>query len=73
MRYYDNCFTSSDAADWLHDYLCNNENFGPWVTRTQVILLLDKFVQSKIIEEVKASKGVGTEKASFEDNGHLYK
>ncbi|XP_041475302.1 DEP domain-containing protein 1B-like [Lytechinus variegatus] len=73
MRYYDNCFTSTEAADWLHDYLCNSENFGPWVMRTQVILLLDKFVQSKIIEEVKASKGDGTEKASFEDNGHLYK
>ncbi|XP_071510090.1 DEP domain-containing protein 1A-like [Diadema antillarum] len=73
MRHYDNCFTSAEAVDWLHNYLCNSENFGPWVTRQQVVLLLDKFVQSKIIEEIQTSKVAAAEKASFEDNGHLYK
>lgn len=73
MRYFDNCFTSTEAVDWLHDYLCHSENFGPWVTRSQVVLLLQKFVQSKIIEEVRGPKGATTVQAVFEDNGHLYK
>lgn len=33
MKTYDNCFSSSEAIDWLHDYLKSNRNFGADVTR----------------------------------------
>ncbi|XP_071837194.1 DEP domain-containing protein 1A-like isoform X1 [Apostichopus japonicus] len=71
MRFYDDCFMSNEAVDWLHNYLQTNENYGPWVTREQAIQLLEKFAQSKIIESVKPFKGGSKE--PFEDNGSLYK
>jgi hypothetical protein len=33
MKTYDNCFSSSEGIDWLHDYLKSNRNFGADVTR----------------------------------------
>ncbi|XP_071799875.1 DEP domain-containing protein 1A-like [Asterias amurensis] len=71
-RPYDNCFTSSEAVEWLHEYLQNCDRFGPWVTKSQTISLLEKFLQSKVIQVVKGStKGSSTPK--FEDNGDLYR
>ncbi|XP_022089261.1 DEP domain-containing protein 1A-like [Acanthaster planci] len=70
-RYHDNCFTSTEAIDWLHEYLQNCDRFGPWVSRAQTISLLEKFLHSKVIQGVKGSaKG---SPGKFEDNGDLYK
>ncbi|XP_006816189.1 DEP domain-containing protein 1B-like isoform X2 [Saccoglossus kowalevskii] len=70
VRLYDNCFTASDAVDWLHDHLRANINFGPEVTRQQTIQLLRKFVKSNIIHEVRRKEYKET---VFEDDGHLFR
>lgn len=36
MRFYDNCFTGSEAVHWLHDYLHTTKLFGAAVTAQQV-------------------------------------
>ena len=77
MRQYDNCFTTTEAVDWLHEYLQNSSDFGPWVTRNQAVSLLEKFVQSKVIQQVKVGKMSKTKLSAvdqnFEDNGQLYR
>ncbi|EEC04709.1 cell cycle control protein, putative [Ixodes scapularis] len=56
MRTYDDCFGASEAASWLHRYLAGNQNFGPGVTRQQTLQLLQKFLESHIIEPVRSAK-----------------
>ncbi|CAN8004121.1 unnamed protein product [Ixodes hexagonus] len=56
MRTYDDCFGASEAASWLHEYLSANQNFGPGVTRHQTLQLLQKFLESHIIEPVRSTK-----------------
>ena len=75
MKQYDHCFTTTEAVDWLNQYLQSSEDFGPWVTRNQAVSLLDKFVQSKVIQGVKVHKVSKTKLSAegFEDNGHLYR
>ncbi|MBN3316569.1 DEP1B protein, partial [Atractosteus spatula] len=69
FRSYDSCFTASEAADWLHELLRSNNNFGPEVTRTQTIQLLKKFLKNHVIQDIKGRWGT----EHFEDNGHLYR
>ncbi|XP_064477464.1 DEP domain-containing protein 1A-like [Ornithodoros turicata] len=68
MRTYDNCFIACDAVSWLHDYLRNDKNFGPSVTREQTVQLLQKFAESYIIKAVKGSK-----RKPFQDDKQLYR
>ena len=68
MRSYDNCFSGSDAADWLFQYLKDNPGFGDTVTRTKATQLLQKFLENGVFEDVR-----GKDSKIFEDNGHLYK
>ncbi|KAM9329060.1 DEP domain-containing protein 1B [Gastrophryne carolinensis] len=69
FKIYEKCFTASEAADWLHELLQCNQNFGPEVTRAQTIQLLKKFQKNHVIEDVKGRWG----KEDFEDNGSLYR
>nr|XP_005990775.2 PREDICTED: DEP domain-containing protein 1B [Latimeria chalumnae] len=69
FRSHENCFTGSEAVDWLHELLQGNHNFGPDVTRTQTLQLLKKFLKNHVIEDIKGRWG----KEDFEDNGHLYR
>ncbi|XP_071953814.1 DEP domain-containing protein 1B-like isoform X2 [Antedon mediterranea] len=69
MRYYDNCFTSSEAIEFLLIHLHNDPSFGPWVTRDQALRLLTKFIENHVIIEVKSSSSKGP----FEDDGRLYR
>ncbi|XP_022243502.1 DEP domain-containing protein 1A-like isoform X2 [Limulus polyphemus] len=70
MRIYENCFTASEAVDWLLVYLRHSPNFGPGVTRQQTIQLLQKFLKTCVIEDVRGSKV--SQKDDFQDNGKLY-
>ena len=69
MKYYDDCFSGSDALAWIHDFLKLNPNFGQNVSRTQAKLLCQKLLQRNVFEDVvgqfKSTKSV------FEEN-HLY-
>lgn len=56
MRTHDDCFGASEAASWLHQYLAGNQNFGPGVTRQQTLQLLQKFLESRVIEPVRSAK-----------------
>ncbi|KAJ8305959.1 hypothetical protein KUTeg_016504 [Tegillarca granosa] len=58
MKTYIDCFSTSEATDWLHEYLKNNANFGPDVTR------------ARVIEDVRGSKH---NRADIQDNGRLFR
>ncbi|XP_042675559.1 DEP domain-containing protein 1A isoform X1 [Centrocercus urophasianus] len=69
FRKHGSCFTASEAADWLHEALRNNSNFGPEVSRQQTVQLLRKFLKNHVIEDIKGRWG----SESLEDNGALYR
>ncbi|NXX89615.1 DEP1A protein, partial [Centropus bengalensis] len=69
FKKHGSCFTASEAADWLHEVLRNNSNFGPEVTRQQTIQLLRKFLKNHVIEDIKGRWG----SENLEDNGALYR
>jgi len=53
LKTYENCFSSSEAIDWLHKNLQKNSNFGTDVTREQTVQLLSKLARAGIIENVR--------------------
>ncbi|XP_078405449.1 DEP domain-containing protein 1B-like [Cetorhinus maximus] len=69
FRTHDRCFTASEGADWLHELLKSNHNFGPEVSRYQTVQLLKKFLKNHVIEDIKGRWG----KEDFEDNNRLYR
>ncbi|KFU87321.1 DEP domain-containing protein 1A, partial [Chaetura pelagica] len=69
LRRHGSCFTAAEAADWLHQVLRDNSNFGPEVTRQQTVQLLRKFLKNHIIEDIKGRWG----SENLEDNGVLYR
>ncbi|KAM9326259.1 DEP domain-containing protein 1A [Gastrophryne carolinensis] len=69
FKLYGNCFTASEAIDWLHRLLRSNSNFGAEVTRQQTIQLLRKFLKNHVIEDLKGRWGT----EDLEDNGTLYR
>lgn len=52
LRVYEDCFTGEDALHWLLKHLQTTELFGT-VNRTQVENLLNKFVHSEVIADIK--------------------
>ncbi|XP_066548576.1 DEP domain-containing protein 1A [Amia ocellicauda] len=69
FRVFGNSFTAVAAADWLHELLRNNSNFGPEVTRQQTLQLLRKFLKNHVIEDVKGRWG----SEDLEDNSQLFR
>ena len=69
MKTYENCFSSSDAVEWLHNHLQTNDNFGPEVTREQTTQLLKKLYRAGIIENARGEEA----KDQFKESGELYK
>ncbi|XP_068095355.1 DEP domain-containing protein 1A isoform X2 [Hyperolius riggenbachi] len=69
FKAYGNCFTASEAIDWLHHLLRSNSNFGADVTRQQSIQLLRKFLKNHVIEDLKGRWGT----EDLEDNHTLYR
>ncbi|XP_067845816.1 DEP domain-containing protein 1A-like isoform X2 [Heptranchias perlo] len=67
LKKYSNCFTASEAVDWLHELLRNNSNFGPDVTRQQTLQLLRKFLKNHVIEDIKGRWGA----ENLDDNSQL--
>lgn len=69
FKSYGNCFTATDAVDWLHELLRNNSNFGPEVTRHQTLQLLRKFLKNHVIEDLKGRWGT----ENLDDDNHLFR
>ncbi|KAM8930257.1 DEP domain-containing protein 1A isoform 2-T2 [Pelodytes ibericus] len=69
FKTYGNCFTASEAVDWLHHLLKSNSNFGAEVTRQQTLQLLRKFLKNHVIEDLKGRWG----SEDLEDNNGLYR
>ncbi|XP_078524940.1 DEP domain-containing protein 1A isoform X4 [Lissotriton helveticus] len=69
FKSYGNCFTATDAVDWLHELLRNNSNFGPEVTRQQTLQLLRKFLKNHVIEDLKGRWGT----ENLDDDNHLFR
>jgi len=53
LKTFENCFSSSEAIEWLHKNLQKNSNFGSDVTREQTVQLLSKLARAGIIENVR--------------------
>ncbi|KAL5015876.1 hypothetical protein ScPMuIL_005465 [Solemya velum] len=70
MRTYEDCFSASNATDWLHDYLKNSPNFGKSVTRAQTVQLLQKLYKARLFIDVSTSKHT---RGQLTDNGQLYR
>ena len=69
MKYYDDCFSGSEALAWIHDFLKANPNFGKNISRKQAKLLCQKLLQRNVFEDV-LSQSKST-KPAFDEN-HLY-
>ena len=69
FKSYDQCFSGSDALDWVYKYLQNHPSYGAHVTKEQVFMLLQKFLENKVFECV--TKKAGPQK--FQDSNCLYK
>uniref|UniRef100_A0A8D0G9H0 DEP domain containing 1 n=1 Tax=Sphenodon punctatus TaxID=8508 RepID=A0A8D0G9H0_SPHPU len=69
FKKHGNCFTATEAIDWLHELLRNNSNFGPEVTRQQTVQLLRKFLKNHVIEDIKGRWGT----ENLDDNNNLYR
>ncbi|KAM4640652.1 DEP domain-containing protein 1A isoform 2-T2 [Discoglossus pictus] len=69
FRAVGNCFTASEAIDWLNQLLKSNNNFGSEVTRQQTIQLLRKFLKNHVIEDLKGRWG----SEDLDDNSNLYR
>jgi len=69
MRTYENCFSSTDAIDWLHKSLQKNPNFGADVSKEQTTLLLKKLYRAGIIENVREE----ADDEEFKVSGELYR
>ncbi|XP_017494092.1 PREDICTED: DEP domain-containing protein 1A-like, partial [Rhagoletis zephyria] len=71
MKTYHDCFTASQAVDWLKNYLRECEHFRDRkVTRFQALNLLRKYHKSCIIERVREK---GKEGKELQDNNELYR
>ena len=57
MRTYDNCFTGSEAIEWLHKHLKKNPNFDGEVTKEQAVRLFQKLLKAGVVEPVHQSMG----------------
>ncbi|XP_003738769.2 DEP domain-containing protein 1B [Galendromus occidentalis] len=70
LKSFDNCFTGTEAVAWMLGYLKRNKDLlgpGQEVTREKVVLLLQKFVDQKILQDVR------NRNVSFKDsNTQLY-
>ncbi|XP_075688933.1 DEP domain-containing protein 1A isoform X2 [Rhinoderma darwinii] len=69
FKTYGNCFTASEATDWLLHLLRHNSNFGSDVTRQQTIQLLRKFLKNHVIEDLKGRWGT----EDLDDNHQLFR
>lgn len=68
LKSYDQCFSGSDALQWLYSYLQNHPSFGTHVTREQAFMLLQKFLESNVFLGV-----VEKNSKKFQDTNHLYR
>ncbi|XP_003742453.1 DEP domain-containing protein 1B [Galendromus occidentalis] len=70
LKLFENCFPGSEAVSWTLDFLKNNRNLlpnGQEVTRQKVVLLMQKFVEQKIIHDVR-----GRSEDFKDSSSHLY-
>jgi hypothetical protein len=74
FRTYQDCFSASEAIEWLYQYLKASPNFKSHtsLTRQQAIQLLQVFLKEKIIEDVRASS-LKFQFKEFQDDDRLYK
>jgi hypothetical protein len=73
FRTYSDCFTASEATDWVFRYLQTSSNFKHLnITRQNAVKVLQIFSKDKLIEDVRA----GSENFNFklfQDDDRIYK
>ncbi|KAK7107316.1 DEP domain-containing protein 7-like [Littorina saxatilis] len=69
MRYYDNCFTGTDAVDVvLHYLLSDKETFSTDLSREKAVKVCQLLMSKKVFEPA-SSRHHDSSKHSFEDSG----
>jgi hypothetical protein len=73
FRTYSDCFTASEAIEWLYRHLKTNQNFSHLsISRQNAIKVLQIFLKDKIIEDVR-SAGENINFKEFQDDDRVYK
>ncbi|XP_032780298.2 DEP domain-containing protein 1B isoform X1 [Daphnia magna] len=70
LKQYENCFTATEATNWLHSQLKENSHFGPSVSKEQTQQLLCKFLKAGVFEDVR---GVGSKADLRMETSGLYR
>jgi hypothetical protein len=60
MKFYEESFSGAEAIEWMQKHLQSSGTFGD-VSKTQVTKLLEKFLEFKVISEVREKEGVFVE------------
>ena len=66
MKYYNDCFSGSEAIDWMYEYLKTNPNYGYNVARDQAERLCQSFLKRNVIEDILPC--CQNTKPTFEEN-----
>lgn len=72
FRTYTDCFTASEAIDWVYKYLKASANFQHLnITRQNAIKLLQIFLKERIIEDVRSGENFVFKE--FQDDDRIYR
>ncbi|XP_055334445.1 DEP domain-containing protein 1B-like [Paramacrobiotus metropolitanus] len=72
LQKYEECFTGSEAVEWMHAYLKNNPNFGEKCTRAVAVKMLQKLLAHEAFQPVRPS-GKDSHSLKFKEDSQLYK
>ena len=76
FRTYSDCFSGSDAVDWMYRFLKTNHHFKHLtITRQNAIKVLQIFLKDKLIEDVRGNTTSGELNSikEFQDDDRLYR
>ncbi len=68
----EDCFSGSEAADWMHKRMRGDPNFGPDVSREQTVMLLSKMLRAGILVPAMEEEAEGDARDKFTSSG-LYR
>ena len=76
FRTYSDCFTASEAIEWLYKHLKTSPSFSHLsITRQNAIKVLQIYLKQKIIEDVRgnATNNESTNNKEFQDDDRVYR
>jgi hypothetical protein len=72
FRTYSDCFTASEAIEWLYRHLKINQAFSHLsISRQNAVKVLQIFLKEKIIEDVRSNENLAQK--DFQDDERVYR